>query len=43
MTLHLFTACGRVYEMWEELLAHIYIFLPAIPESGAALPCLCRV
>ena len=35
--LHLFTACDRVYELWEELLAHIYIFLPAIPDDQELL------
>ena len=35
--LHLFTACDRVYELWEELLAHIYIFLPAIPDNQELL------
>ena len=34
---HLFTACDRVYELWEELLAHIYIFLPAIPDDQELL------
>ena len=34
---HVFTACTRVHEVWEELLAHLYAFIPAIPQDQELL------
>ena len=34
---HVFTACARVHEVWEELLAHLYAFIPAVPQDQELL------
>ena len=31
--LHLFVECSRVSEVWEELLAHVYTYIPTIPSD----------